>query len=708
MAVWRRLLRLALLLFVAGLGTAVLLGLRERAAPVAGGTVVERTDPRAVIRTRGSRIVQADSLGDNFNVVAGRQLTYPDGEVRMLGGVEVEVGARDGREGFVLRGAEATVDGGRTEVLLSGDVRFAAGSGLEARSEQASYTRADEVVRMPGAASFARDGMRASGRQAVYERTGDLLRLWGDAVVALAASDPPVSISAEAASIAQTDGYMTFDGGVAVDADGLQMAASRARAEVGGALSSLESLRLRDGAQVLGGDRGPGRLRAMTASDIRLRYGGAGRGIEQAALTGDARLALFGTGDRGTEIGASSMDVGLAADGGGVSSLAARGGVVVDVPGGGPGPAQRISADALRGAGGPGGALEQVRFDGAVEYREDGGTASGARIGRADRLDTAFTAGLAALAGATFRGRVAFEDGEVRGFGDEARYRPGENTIDLTGVAASGRTPRVVDRRGSVQADAIRLVFDGPRIAARGSVESVLRPAADLAAGDVRQPGLLDSGQPVLVVADELAYDGRTRIGTYTGGARLWQGETQFQGDTIVLDETAGDLRVEGAARTRFPLARADGDGGPPRESLSTGRGAGMRYDNAARRVVYTTDAGLQLPRGELTADEIQVQLRAEDNALDRVTAAGNVTFASPGRRAAGRTLVYHEADGRYEMRGRPVRMVEKVDAECRETTGRTLTFFRTTDDVAVDGQAEVRTATASGECPASMSSSPR
>lgn len=702
MASWRRPVRLALLLFVAGLGTTVLLGLRERTVP-AGGIVIERTDPRAVIQTRGSRIVQADSLGDNFNVVAGRQLTYPDGEVRMLGGVEVEVGARDDREGFVLHGAEAAIDGDRAEVLLSGDVRFTAGSGLEARSEQASYTRADGLVRMPAAASFVRDGVRASGRQAVYESAGDLLRLRGDAVVALASSEAPMRIAAATALIAHTDGYMTFGSGVAVDADGLQMAASRARADFTGEMAALESLRLRDGAQILGGERDPGRLRAMTAADIRLRYAGADRGLEQAALTGDARLALFGTGERGTTIAARSMDVGFAPGGGGVSALAARDGVVLDVDGGGSGPPQRISADALRGTSGAGSTLEQVRFDGSVEYREGSRTASGERIGRADHLETALTAGLSALAGATFRGRVAFEDGEVRGFGHEARYRVAENTIDLTGVDASGQAPRVVDGRGSVQAEAIRLVFDGPRIAARKSVESVLRPAADVAAGDVRQPGLLDSAQPVLVVADELAYDGRTRIGTYAGGARLWQGETQFQGDTIVLDEAVGDLRIEGAARTRIPLLQVDADGGLPRRSLSTGRGAVMRYENAAQRVTYTTDAGLQLPRGELTADGIQVHLRADDNALDRVTAAGNVTFASPGRRVAGDTLVYHDADGRYEMAGRPVRMIEKIDAECRETTGRTLTFFRAADDVAVDGQAGVRTATASGECPESI-----
>ena len=83
MAIRRRFLRFALILFVVGLGATVLLGLRERAAPAAG-LVVQRSDPNAVIQTRTSRIVQTDAAGDNFNLVAGRQLTYPDGDVRLL------------------------------------------------------------------------------------------------------------------------------------------------------------------------------------------------------------------------------------------------------------------------------------------------------------------------------------------------------------------------------------------------------------------------------------------------------------------------------------------------------------------------------------------------------------------------------------------------------------------------------------------------
>lgn len=704
---WRRSLRIVLALFVAGLGAAVLLGLRERAVP-AGAIVVERTDPDAVIQSRKSRIVQADSSGDNFIVSANHQLTYSDGRVRMLDGVEVTVDAQDDLEGFVLQGAEASVTGDKQEVLLAGDVTFVSGDGLEARSESATYTRGDQIVRMPSAASFVRAGMRAAAQQAVYDRTGDLLRLWGDAEILLTEGESTTGISSASAEIAQTDGRMTFDGGVDIDTGRLRMAAVRAEADVTGEASALDALRIEGGAQVRGLDRGPGRLRSMTASEIRVDYVDSGQRMDQAALAGDARLVLFGAGGaRGTEISARSMDVGFTAAGDGVSALTGREDVVLEAPAEGSRPGQRISADALRASGRPGGGLEQARFDGSVEYRENGGDVradASARIGRAARLDATFGDDLSALEGATFRGGVTFEGGEAQGFGDEAHYAVADDAVDLASAEPDGPAPRVVDRRGAVQARTIRLVFDGPRIEARGSVESVLnRTAAAAGSGEVRHPGLLDGDQPVLVIAEELAYDGRTQTATYGGGVRLWQGETEFRGDTLVLEESVGNLRIDGAVRTRFPITQLDDDTGLPKTSVSGGRGRSMRYENDAHRVIYTADAGFDGPRGDLTADEIQLHLHADDSTLDRVTAAGGVVLVTPGRRVSGDALVYVDSDGRYEMTGRPVRMIEEVDGECRETTGRTLTFFLSAEDASVDGRAEARTETTSGKCPELM-----
>ena len=258
MAFWRHPLRLGLALLVAGVSAAVLLNLRERAEPVQA-VVVERTDPDAIIQTRGSEIVQADALGDNIRVVAGSQMTYAGGGLRMADGVEVTVAEREGRDGFVLRSAGATVDAGETEVALSGGVQLIAGGDLEASTAAAQYSEADGVVRMPEAATFARGDMQASASSAAYERIADRLQLLSSASVALSgAGDTRTTMGAESATVAQREGFMSFGGGVSIAAGSLTMEAPEARAELVPDTSQLKVLALSAGVQVAGSEPGAG------------------------------------------------------------------------------------------------------------------------------------------------------------------------------------------------------------------------------------------------------------------------------------------------------------------------------------------------------------------------------------------------------------------------------------------------------------------
>ena len=140
-------------------------------------------------------------------------------------------------------------------------------------------------------------------------------------------------------------------------------------------------------------------------------------------------------------------------------------------------------------------------------------------------------------------------------------------------------------------------------------------------------------------------------------------------------------------------------------------------YDNVARHAVYDTKALLRSERGNLKADTIEIFMATDNRTLDRLEATGNVTLGLDGRWATGDHLVYYEAEGRYEMEGGLVKIVEEVkpvetttrtstqpDAtprspSCSSTTGRTLTFFRSTDTVTVDGREVARTQTRSGTC---------
>ena len=702
MSAWRRAIRLALAAFIVGLGATVIFGLRDRAEP-AGAVVVDRADPDAVIQTRGSRIVRADSFGEHLQVVADRQLTYPDGRLRMIDGVEITVAAREDRDGFVLVGNEASVGADKAEINIVGGVQLTASDGLRAATDEALYAEGDGVVRMPGQARFTREGMDASGLAAEYDRNQDLLRLLAGAQIDLTTGTGTTRIASETATVAQTEGYMHFEGGVSVDAASQHMDAAQARARFVEDVSHLEALELQGDARIRGNDVEAGQLRAMSAPSIMLAYDESAQHVEHATLTNGAALQLYGADGPGAQLTGRSIEVGFAAGGRGVADVSARTEVFLDVPETATQPAQRVSANAFAAEGQDGQALEQAQFEGAVEYREtrvkDGADLT--RVARAERLDATLADGLSTLEGARFRGDVTFSDDDVNGQADEAFYLVSEGIVELLTVGPEGQTPRVIDRRGSVQAETIQLMLDGPHIEATGGVESVL--GGDSVDGtrenDAKRPQLLDEDEAVLVTADYLSYRGEAETATYTGSAHLWQGETEFHGDQLVLDESTGNLSVDGNVRTRSMFKQINDETGVQEESVTTGRSRLMEYHDALRRATYTTDAQVSGSRGNLMADIVQVYLQADSKTLDRLEASGDVELETARRFVSGDTLVYHDADGRYEMEGEPVRIIEELESECRETTGRTLTFFITGDELSVDGQSEVRTQTASGEC---------
>ena len=204
---------------------------------------------------------------------------------------------------------------------------------------------------------------------------------------------------------------------------------------------------------------------------------------------------------------------------------------------------------------------------------------------------------------------------------------------------------------------------------------------------------------PVLVTADRLFYDDTTAVATYTGSAHLWQDDTEFHGEEIVLDEATGNISASGDVRTRTILSQLNDDTGVQEDSVTTARAGQMEYDDTLRLATYTGEAQVSGPRGDVFGDTIRIYLHEDSKTLDRVEASGNVRLETPGRFVTGAALLYYDADGRYEMEGEPVRIVEDLEEECRETIGRTLTFFITGDELSVDGRAETRTQTASGEC---------
>ena len=705
MAVWRRSLRGALILCILGVGAAVVVGLRQRAEP-ARALVVERTDPDAVIQTRGSRIVQADALGENLRVVADRQDTYQDGGLRLVDNVQVTVADREDRAGFVLTGDEAALDAGKTAVELTGSVEMESSDGLSASTEHASYTDADGVVRMPGHTTFRRDGMDAAGDSAQYHREDDVLRLLDNARIDLNSDATRTRILARAATVAQTDRYMEFSDNVTIETDTERMTAGRARVALQDEGTTVEALDLMRDARIVGIDPQAGNLREMTARTIGLAYDETGAALETAVLTGGAELQMAAAeGVAGSTIRSRSIRLDFADDGVELAELVARNQVELTLPAHQQTAAQTVSADLLTVTRQSGAELEQARFEGDVTFQEvsigDDG-APVAMITTADRLDATLADGMTRLGETRFLGDVTFENGEVIGAADEATYAIEAGRVELLTSGPAGRAPRVEDRRGSVQAHLIALGVDESQITAEGEVESVLlTDPADVDTDDgARRPGLLEPSDPTYVTAGHLTYAGATDVAIYSQGARLWQAATEFVGDTIMLDEGSGNISAEGHVRTRSLINQINDETGLQEESISTGRADEFIYDDTLHRATYTTNALLTGPRGDLRGDHISVFLGPDSRTLERIEATGSVELTMPGRSISGESLVYYDAEGRYEMEGGPVQIIEEIETRCRKTTGRRLTFFLTDDAVSVDGESEVRTETLRGTCP--------
>jgi LPS export ABC transporter protein LptC len=708
---WPRVVRAALGALLVGVAATVYVTMREREAPPAVVTSA-RTDPDAVAETHGGVSRIARGAAEDFTVDYARALSYADGTLRFET-VTVRVPPRNGR-GFTLTGRTARVTNDQQHVAIDGDVRLTATDGLVVAADRATYEHDSGIVRVPGPVTFERGRLRGRGVGAVYDRVRDVLSLLAEAQVTVEA-DPAtgsgaLALTADRAVFARQDRYVQAEGAARVERDGAILAGDTIVARLAAGEDRIERLELRGSASLRPASAPPGGLAAMSATDMTLAYADDGHTLRQATLAGEARVELAGAaGEPGRRLAAEWADIALAADGTTVSALSARDRVELRLPGTGAGASRIVRARLLEARGEEERGLTTARFEGAVEFRETGpaaGSPSGIdRVAHAATLDAAVQPGFGALDRAVFGGGVTFRDGAMTATAPDATYDVTAGTLRLV-APPGGRGAQVVDDRATIEARTIDVTLGGGGLAADGDVRSVLRGAAPAGtrgpgAREVRRPGMLKADQPVNVTAARLRYRDDTGEATYDGGARLWQGETAVQADTIVLDDRAGGLAARGAVRSTWRLDDRDPKTGRVEKKTSVATADTLTYDDARRRATYTPGARLVGPEGDLRADTIVLVLDASGEALERLEAEGAVSLRSEGRSSTGLHLTYLAADARYVMRGAPVRVLEQRPGECRETLGRTLTFFRSTDTILVDGNEESRTQSISGgKCP--------
>ncbi len=772
---WQRAARLGIAAGLALFAAFLVTGMRERRDSTEPRSV-DRADPEAVFESAGIEFVRSDDGLESFRLVAERQLTYSDGSMRFSGGVGVTVPPRGGRDGFTMTASEVFVEDGRGDFTVSGDVRMADAEGLAARTGGASYSEARDVVTMSdpaGPTRLVRAGLEAFGNDVVQDRGQGVITLDGAAGVRLTgdADRAAVDVDAPHVTLADADRYMRFEGGTSIRTGELTIVAEAATAYFGEGENALESMELRGGVRIRSGAATEGGLRESRAEESILRFEPEDRRLREVALAGRSAIELVGAdGGDGSRIESETLDVTMAPDRAEVIGLDAGGSVYLRLPVTPGEPRQEVRSRALTATGAPETGLTGISLDGEVAYLErHEASADGApvtRTVRADRLEAGVGRGLIGLLDVRFDGGVRFEDETRRAEAVSAAYSLLEGAITLSpdpdslpsgdssseGGSPSGDEPLpddeprpdggsssdgvplpdggslpaagppavLVDGNRTIEAGgSLEVALDGSRVSGSGGVQTVLAPPGDdLDGGDEdRVPALMDRTQRINIRADTVDYDNGSRQVTYGGQVRMWQGSTSFEGEAITIDHATGGLSVSGSARTTLQIVRIDEETGENVVARTDATAGSFAYDDALRHALYEGAAVLRSDQGDMAAETIEVFLQADGRSLDRLASTGAVQLRLADRWATGESLVYHEAEGRYEMEGAPVEIVEEIEPDddsaeaepadpvepaepvCRSTRGLALTFYRGSDVVAVDGRERSRTETASGPC---------
>lgn len=685
---WQKVARIAMVLVALGCVVLVAATLGRRTPPSVAEPVAT-TDPKALVESAGGVSVRLNRDKEQIRLEYDNVLTYADGSTKLI---KVRVTTeRDGRT-FVMEGDEGKVGERDTTIELFGRIHVTASDGLVVTTDRATYLEAEGIARAPGHVDFARGRMKGSGVGFNYDKNQDILTILDQAVVHVAPDAKglgAMDVASGGLEFRRNERTLRFDRSMKGSREREILEADTAVAHLTADEEHLEAVELRGQSRITVAKPTTGGLQAMRGRDIDLKYGAGGGAIQHALIAGDAVIQLAGESERpGREISAATIDVSIGSDGATPTALTARDNVKVSLPGGENGVSRTITARSLESAGDDQG-LKTAHFTDKVEFVERG--ASLARTARSNILDVTLEQGFTSIEDAKFAQGVRFVDGGLTATAAAARYVLKTGVVELTGKEPGSPTPHVVNDRIAVDATALDLTLDGPIVKAKGSVKSVLQPgkrSPDQQKDEIRVPAMLKPDQPVNVTADALDYDGVESRATYSGSALLWQGDTSIKAASLTIDSRKGDMTAAGPVLTVASLQQDGKEGGKERVR-TRGSASEFRYDDAERRAVYTGDAHLTGPQGDLTGARIELFLKPSGDELERIEGYDNVKLRADTQTTTGRRVTYFGDEGRYLMDGAPVKIVD----ECgRETTGRTLTFYRSTDRIVIDGQIRTQT----------------
>ena len=703
---WQQRARLGIAIFGIVFAAVVYFAIRDR-VPQTPAPPPTRVDPTATVETSQGVLDRVSGAKLVFRVNFERNLTYENGASKLIG-VRIDVKEREGRD-FLITAGEGQAGAKQQDLQLSGNVRMAASDGFVLSTATATFNQVDGIVRAAGPVTFSKGMMTGSGHGMTYDKNTDVLVILDQAQVRMAdkGNNTTGQFNAGTATLSRQENYLLLETAVHVLRGEQTLDAERVRATLTEDDERITFIELREKAEVAGGS---GAFDSMSADLIDLDYADDGQTLERVVLNGTGVIALKGqAGGPGRQMLGDTLTLTLAPDGA-VTSATGTGNVQMDLPATQDAAGRHITARNLVASGVAGRGLTNARFTDDVEYREDARQGQAPRVAKSRDLSVGLDGD--AVSSAVFLGEVKFAEQGLTASAAEARYEPTKGVLRLKG-ADQGGGPRVADNQISIEADAVDVTLEGRKMIASGNVKTVLQSQA-------KTPGLLKQGQPANVSAAELQYEGVPGRALYKGGAQLWQGDTAIRGDAITIDQENGNLAASGNARSTLVFGAES----------SIGRAEEIRYENASRQLTYVgrkvtptkavagntgqppaaagnvpaaaekpTLAQLSGPQGDLTAQRIVVHLARSESRMERLEAFDDISLRLDTRVATSSRVTYFAEDERYVLTGTPAVPVKVVEG-CRETIGQTLTFFKSTDRIIVDGNEERRTQTKTGGGP--------
>jgi len=291
-------------------------------------------------------------------------------------------------------------------------------------------------------------------------------------------------------------------------------------------------------------------------------------------------------------------------------------------------------------------------------------------------------------------GDVRLKDADKSAQADDAVFTRAAQSAVLTGHA------QVRDATTETHASKITFRQDSGDISAEGRVRST-----DYAG---KQGAVQIGTVPANITSDALQANAKTGKALYKGHARLWQGESTMEADSIELQRDARVLNAIGNVRAVFLQAQAAATPAATATPAPTKKlpqlwhifAGNLTYWDKENRAYLENDVKVQSADQKIHSAAMEIYFTrgnfGNGNApgaqqISRAVGTGGVTVEQGLRRAMSERGEYTASDGKFVMSGGTPTIFDAAEGT---TTGRQLTFFSADATIIVDSENGSRTLT--------------